>query len=197
MAFAKIQEQKLALKHNPPKRFSPYLPLLPTPFNNQTSTPSTYVKLIHTTNPNLPNSNRLNNHNTNSQPKTTIQKLSQSQIQAKREKGLCLYCDEKYIVGHKCKASAHILIILDSEVLNLEEDVDSDELCSSNEISERIDTPQISLYAMSGVLMPQTLKFKGSIGRLNVNILIDRGSTHNFLQSRVVSLLNLQVTNRK
>ena len=50
---------------------------------------------------------------------------------------------------------------------------------------------------MLGILMPQTLKFKGSIGKLNVHILVDGGSTHNFLQSRIVSLLNLQVSTKR
>ena len=87
-----------------------------------------------------------------------IQKLSQSQIQAKREKGLCFYCDDKYTIGHKCKASAHILIIPDLKTLNLEEDTDSESLQSLEEESEMVETPQISLHAMLGILMPQTLK---------------------------------------
>ena len=126
-----------------------------------------------------------------------IQKLSQSQIQAKREKGLCFYCDEKYIFGHKCKASAHILIILDSETSQLEGDFVPENIVSLEEEADMNETPQISLHAMSGILMHQTLKFKGSIRKMNVNILIDRGSTHNFLQSKVVSLLNLPISNKK
>ena len=126
-----------------------------------------------------------------------IQKLSQSQIQAKREKGLCFYCDAKYIPGHKCKASAYILIVPDSEEFIGEELSNSDSLQEPKENSQLIDTPQIILHAMSGILMPQTLKFKGSIGKLNVHILVDGGSTYNFLQSRIVSLLNLQVSTKR
>ena len=55
-------------------------------------------------------------------------------------------------------------------------------------------TPHISLHAMSGILLPQTLKFRGSIGKLDVSVLVDGGSTHNFIQSRVVSILNLPIT---
>ena len=40
MALAKIQEQKLQLKYTPPKLYSPYPPLLPTPPNNLSSSPS-------------------------------------------------------------------------------------------------------------------------------------------------------------
>ena len=45
--------------------------------------------------------------------------------------------------------------------------------------------------------MPQTLKFKGSIGKLNVHILVDGWNTYNFLQSRIISLLNLLVSTRR
>ena len=45
--------------------------------------------------------------------------------------------------------------------------------------------------------MPQTLKFRGSIGTLEVYVLVDRGSTHNFLQSRIVSMLQSPITNNK
>ena len=138
MALAKIKEQKLSFKHNPPKLFSPYPPLLPTPLTNQTNSSSTYVKPTHTTTTSMPISNRLPSHNSNSQPKTMIQKLSQSQIQAKKEKGLCFYCDDKYTIGHKCKASAHVIIIPNSKVLNLEEDVENDNLYSPEESSELV-----------------------------------------------------------
>ena len=50
-----------------------------------------------------------------SHPKHNFQRSSQAQIQAKREKGLCFYCDDKYTTGHRCRASTHILIVLDSK----------------------------------------------------------------------------------
>ena len=58
-------------------------------------------------------------------------------------------------------------------------------------------TPQISLHAMAGFFLPQTLKFKGAIQKMEVYVLVDRGSTHNFIQSRLVSMLNLPITTNK
>lgn len=60
-----------------------------------------------------------------------------------------------------------------------------------------VTTPQISLHAMSGVFFPQTLKFKWSIRTVNVYVLVDGGSTHNFIQARIVSMLQLPITNNK
>ena len=45
--------------------------------------------------------------------------------------------------------------------------------------------------------MPQTLRFKGSIGKTDAQILVDGGSTHNFLQPRLVHLLNFPISRDK
>ena len=179
MALAKVQEQKLQLKKIPPKLFSPYPPILPTLSHLQPS-PS-ISKLVNTT------YSQITNSNINNSTKPNIQKLSQSQIQAKRKKGLCFYCDEKYIFRHKCKASIHILIVPDSEQIVGEEIIEDDNIVAQQNGQEILEmvvpTPQISLHAMSGVFLPQTLKFRGSINNLDVCVLVDRGSTHNFIQS--------------
>lgn len=50
---------------------------------------------------------------------------------------------------------------------------------------------QLSLHALSGHSAPKTLRLKGSINELHISILIDGGSTHNFLHHRVVTTLGL------
>ena len=101
------------------------------------------------------------------------------------------------MVGHKCKALAHVLIVPESKDLGEEEEGEIASLENQKVDSELPITPHISLHALSGILMPQTLRFKGFIGRLNVQILVDKGSTHNFLQSKVVALLNLIVSTKR
>lgn len=39
-----------------------------------------------------------------------IKKFSPSELQNRREKGLCYTCDEKFIVGHKCKSKYFLLV---------------------------------------------------------------------------------------
>ena len=53
---------------------------------------------------------------------------------------------------------------------------------------------QLSLHALSGHLAPETLRLKGFINDHSINILIDGGSTHNFLHNRVVLNLGLKST---
>ena len=91
MALAKVQEQKLQLKKIPPKLFSPYPPLLPTPTHIPPFT--SLSKTFNTTQSQLPTT--VSSHTT----KPTIQKLSYSQIQTKRENGLCFYCDENIFLS--------------------------------------------------------------------------------------------------
>lgn len=37
----------------------------------------------------------------------TRRRLAPAEMEEKRSKGLCFFCDEKYSLGHKCKAKRH------------------------------------------------------------------------------------------
>ena len=91
-----------------------------------------------------------------------------------------------------------MLIVPDSEVLQSEEFIEEVDVVEQQEEQENeagiLTAPQISLHTMSGAFFPQTLKFTGSIGSMEVSILVDGGSTHNFIQSRIVSSLQLPIT---
>ena len=89
---------------------------------------------------------------------------------------MCFYYDEKYVFGHKCKALVHVLIVPDSKDIYEEEDEGEistlvPQSCQDG-LDRMISTPDISLHAMSGVFFQQTLKFKGSIGNLEVCVLV-------------------------
>ena len=47
------------------------------------------------------------------------------------------------------------------------------------------DQPEISLHALAGVTTPQTMRVKGFFKKLPLTILIDFGSTHNFIDPRI------------
>lgn len=51
--------------------------------------------------------------------------------------------------------------------------------------------PSILFYALTGALVPSTLKIDGTIHGKKVTMLIDGGSTNNFLQTRLASHLGL------
>jgi hypothetical protein len=118
----------------------------------------------------------------------------------RRKKGLCYYCDEKYAPGHKCREQKFFQI--DATVSSPYEDIPSDE-APDPEVAQPSDhaedpvvnpvesaEPVISLHALSGISAPQTLKIKGYIKHKLVVVLIDSGSTHNFIHRRLADELH-------
>ncbi|GAU49705.1 hypothetical protein TSUD_182030 [Trifolium subterraneum] len=129
-----------------------------------------------------------------SSSKPIFKRLSPTEMTLRREKGLCFNCDEKFSPGHKCASKFFIMIA--------EEDVASDE---SYGLEALLDPPQpdpepdpdttqaqISFHALSGHLAPETLRLIGRIAAHNLVILINGGSTDNFIQERLVKSLGLQ-----
>ncbi|GAU36702.1 hypothetical protein TSUD_16140 [Trifolium subterraneum] len=134
---------------------------------------------------------------TSPKPQTTVKRLSPDELQARRDAGLCYNCDEKYQRGHRCKRLFHLLIVEPDDTV---EESSSFHLAAADSEPEPVvpsesdpasDTAQISLHALMGHTIPQTLRVMGQIRNNPVAILIDSGSTHNFLQDRVAHQLGL------
>jgi hypothetical protein len=130
---------------------------------------------------------------------TPIKRLSPQELQARREKGLCYNCDDKYVQGHRCKRSFHILIA-NPEHASTSDDPLTHLLLENqtvfqpdNELTPDpvTDSAQISLHALMGHTIPQTLRVLSLLKNSLVVVLIDSGSTHNFIQDRVAKQLGL------
>ncbi|POO04175.1 hypothetical protein TorRG33x02_004790 [Trema orientale] len=68
----------------------------------QQSIPLNLTKAAASNKESIPNSNALVKH------------LNDSKLQARKPKGLCFHCDEKYSVGHRCKKKAlQVLVVHD------------------------------------------------------------------------------------
>ncbi|KAJ1392972.1 Retrotransposon gag domain [Sesbania bispinosa] len=102
--------------------------------------------------------------------------LTPAFMSERRANGLCYFCDEPYSHEHSLthkKLQVHVLEVLeDKETIEepsvLAEFSDADEL-------------QISVHALSGVANFKTMRVTGHYQKNPVHILIDSGSTHNFL----------------
>ncbi|XP_040868642.1 uncharacterized protein [Glycine max] len=115
-----------------------------------------------------------------------FKRLSPSELALRHEKGLCFNCDEKFSRGHKCTPSLFLFVTNDNE--------GSQEPVSA--VSGAEEPPaQISLLALSDHGAPETLRVIGVIGNHKVRILIDGGSTHNFLQLALLTTLGLSPQN--
>lgn len=98
-------------------------------------------------------------------------RLSHKEIEEKRARGECFGCTEKYSPTHVCK---------NKQLFSIELLEDDDELMDQDEVIEVIE-PKISLNAITGVPSFSTMRVKGSIGTKILQILVDSGSTHNFV----------------
>jgi hypothetical protein len=112
-------------------------------------------------------------------------------------KGLCYNCDDKYFPGHKCKEQ-NIFMAISEDVS--EEDVEAPLVSVSPEptdITPPSDPPEvelvISLNALTGFSTPQTLKLISYIKHRKVIILVDSGSTHNFIYHRIAQETNCYI----
>jgi hypothetical protein len=118
-----------------------------------------------------------------------IPKLTRAEMDERKLKGLCYNCDDKYFSRHKCKEQNICMAI--SEDFS-EEDVEAPLVSVSPEptdITPPSDPPKvepvISLNYLTDFCAPQTLKIIGYIKHRKVIILVDGGSTHNFIHHRI------------
>jgi len=115
-----------------------------------------------------------------------VKKISWEEMQKRREKGLCFNCNERYIPGHRC-AVPHVFIIeADPEE---EEEIEGVAVETAGE-----QDPQISLHALTGYTGPKTMRVSAQIGIRTILILIDSGSTHNFIDHKIAKILGLPIT---
>jgi hypothetical protein len=126
-----------------------------------------------------------------------IQKLTRAETVECQLKGLCYNCDDKYFLGHKCKEQ-NIFMPISEDVL--EEDVEAPLVFMSPEpidITPRSDPPEvesvISLNSLTVFSAPQTLKLSGYIKHRKVIILVDSGSTHNFIHRCIAQETNCYI----
>jgi len=127
-----------------------------------------------------------------------FKKLSQAEKAEKRSKGLCFNCDEKFVPNHNqvCKGRQGKLFRLSADQNFLEEiEEQEEEEATVEEISTLVEGTQteISLHAFEGHISSNTIRLKGEISNKSVSVLVDTGSTHNFMQKNVARALKLTI----
>ena len=116
-----------------------------------------------------------------------IQKITSTQMEERRKKVLCYYCDEKWQSKHKCKGLKLFMI---EEVLEVNQ-VEVVEVDGNADF--QLDQADITLYVFLGSPSLGTMKVLGQIKGHWVVILLDTGSSHNFLDAILVRTLQLAV----
>ena len=120
---------------------------------------------------------------------------------ARREKGLCFNCDEKFVPGHRCKPPLFLCLLAtggdDPCTLDSAPSVDIPEPTQPTDIEPVLPEPEelsaISLHASEGRFVPTKLRLEGTIAGQSVVVLVENGSTHNFIQTRMANHLGLTI----
>lgn len=121
-----------------------------------------------------------------------FRRITNQKAREQCEKGLCYYCDEKFLPSHCCQ-SPQLFMIKDSPQHDYL-DVTEDEV--KTDIIESI--PEILFHTIAGTKHRQTIRILGKLKNKNIMVLIDGGSTHNFIDQSVVSKFRLpMVRDRK
>jgi hypothetical protein len=117
-------------------------------------------------------------------------RLTPQQLEEIKENDLCFNCDNKYSKGHNYGENKFFYI-------DCEEEEEQEQEPSQDENIEAISfeelTPTISCNALARISTPQTLKIEGFIKKKKVIVLIDSGSTHNFIHYKLAKALNFFV----
>jgi hypothetical protein len=70
-----------------------------------------------------------------------FKRLTPAEMAAKREKGLCFNCDEKFLRGHRCLYMLEVVDDGDEDTENVLAPMDMDET----------EAPHVSLHALTGI----------------------------------------------
>jgi hypothetical protein len=112
-------------------------------------------------------------------------------------KGLCYNCDDKYFPKHKCKEQKLFMAMTEdiSEEYVVFRPVE--ELQPPSDLTPSFHPPDIdpiiSLNALTNFSAPRTLKLIGYIKNRKSIILLDSGSTHNFIHHNIVQEVNCYI----
>lgn len=159
------------------------------PFNTTPKTDNNQSPNKHTLPPLLPTPG---SKQTNTNPRNiAIKNMSAAEIQLRRDKGLCYFCDEKFSYSRKFPKKQILMLQLDDE----QEDSTSVTETETEKPAESTDggAHHLSLNAMNGGTGVGTIRFTGFIGQIPVQILVDGGSSENFLQPRIAQFLKFPV----
>ncbi|XP_077223768.1 uncharacterized protein LOC143857236 [Tasmannia lanceolata] len=195
IGLARLQEDKIAecclMNRQWNSKFGTQPSILgPSPIFSAKKTSQNFPTNVSTFKPSTSNSNPTNQ-------RIPIKRLSFPEMQQKREKGLCFNCEEQFHLGHKCKNQVSILLLEEGDDIFYSEEPDLSEtkhLDMMDKPTNMMDKPTISFHALMGLTVSRTLRLEGFIINHKIQVLVDGGSTHNFIQERVAKFLGLPIT---
>ncbi|KAH9801652.1 hypothetical protein KPL71_001107 [Citrus sinensis] len=121
-----------------------------------------------------------------------VKRLTWEEMQHRRQKGLCFNCNERFTPGHKCNRPQ--LFVIEGGVSG-EDESEANATTMEHEGNEGNEGHyfNITMHAFSRWKGPRTLQLRAYIDKHPVTVLVDSGSSHNFINDRVARHLRLPV----
>lgn len=117
---------------------------------------------------------------TNTGQRPCFRQLSPEDLAAKQAKGECYYCPESYTPGHRCHGKGVFLLELDDD----------------RTVEDMADELDISLHALTGIDVADTMTLQVVIKGVTLMALVDTRSTHTFVRDNVARQLGLPIAPR-
>ncbi|KAG7572601.1 Neutral/alkaline non-lysosomal ceramidase C-terminal [Arabidopsis suecica] len=116
--------------------------------------------------------------------------LTNAEMSDRRARGLCYYCDEKF-------TPEHFLVHKKTQLFMIKVDEDQEEGSMEEDLRLTQDdgtpVPRVSVNAVHGLEDYTTMRVKGMHDNKYIFILLDSGSTHNFMDVKVASKLGCSI----
>jgi hypothetical protein len=122
-------------------------------------------------------------------PSMQVQRLTPMQMSERRKKGLCYNCDERWSSDHRCKdRKLYLIEEVEDEEAELVE-IEEEEVEAKLEEAKA----EITLCALLGSTSPSTMRVVAIVNGQTTVVLLDTGSTHNFMDGTLAKTLKLPI----
>ena len=120
-------------------------------------------------------------------------RLTGEELRERYAKGLCWHCDEPWSREHRCSKGGLLMIEpIEEEVIeHPEESLEHEE----EDAEEEPQPTEVMVHTLASYSNPQTMKIGGLLKQQPITVLIDTGSTTNFLNSKLAVRISLPIEN--
>ncbi|XP_015161375.1 uncharacterized protein [Solanum tuberosum] len=126
--------------------------------------------------------------------RSNSKRLTPAEMNERRQKGLCFFCDEKFFPGHKCGSSKSLYLLeVEEEIEEDKEEGLEEPIIDVDAEEEQGEVCEISVHALHGIPTFNTLRVEGCCRKRTLHILIDPGSSHNFMDEELAKELRCDI----
>lgn len=119
-------------------------------------------------------------------PNAPQKRVSIEEMQERKRKALCMYCEEPFMPGHQLMHRRSEFLFLEADPTEFDEKIALKEQLRETTINDQdVKVTSISVHALNGSLTFNCMRLMGHYGKIKLQMLIDPGSTHIFLDLQI------------